>query len=125
MRASLLHSRSGLTLLELLVVLVILAITSAIVPLAWRNSRATQTRALDDLIHTARREAIRRGDELRLRVDGDGAWVLAARDGSDILQSGRIAAPAAAVSAAAPGTKAAAPKRSQTRRQTSSPAPSA
>ncbi len=98
MRASLLHSRSGLTLLELLVVLVILAITSAIVPLAWRNSRATQTRALDDLIHTARREAIRRGDELRLRVDGDGAWVLAARDGSDILQSGRIAAPAAAVS---------------------------
>ncbi len=90
--------RAGLTLLELLVVLVIVAITTALVPLAWRSPRATGASALDGLTQTARREAIRRGEELRLRVDADGAWVLAAREGTDVLETGRIAAPPAAVS---------------------------
>lgn len=90
--------RAGLTLLELLVVLVILAITTAIVPLAWRSPRATDASALDGLTQRARREAIRRGEELRLRVEADGAWVLAAREGTDVLETGRIAAPAAVVS---------------------------
>jgi Tfp pilus assembly protein FimT len=87
-----------LTLLELLVVLAILAITTAVVPLAWRPSRPTSGSALDALIQAARRDAIRRGEELRLRVDADGAWVLAARDGTVILETGRIASPTAAVS---------------------------
>ncbi|WP_309670445.1 prepilin-type N-terminal cleavage/methylation domain-containing protein [Gemmatimonas sp.] len=98
MRALLPHPRAGLTLLELLVVLVILAITTALVPLAWRSPRATGESALDGLTQTARRAAIRRGEELRLRVDADGAWVLAAREGTDVLETGRIAAPAAPVS---------------------------
>jgi len=97
-RALLPHPRAGLTVLELLVVLAILAITTAVVPLAWRSSRPTSGSALDALIQTARRDAIRRGEELRLRVDADGAWVLAARDGTAILETGRIASPAAAVS---------------------------
>ena len=97
-RALLPHPRAGLTLLELLVVLAILAITTAVVPLAWRPSRPTSGSALDALIQTARRDAIRRGEELRLRVDADGAWVLAARDGTAILETGRIASPTAAVS---------------------------
>jgi len=80
-------------LLELLVVLVILAITTAIVPLAWRTPRDAEGSALAGLTQTARREAIRRGEELRLRVDTDGAWVLAARDSTDIIETGRIAAP--------------------------------
>ncbi|QJR35655.1 hypothetical protein HKW67_09105 [Gemmatimonas groenlandica] len=84
-------------MLELLVVLVILAITTAIVPLAWRSPRATDESALDRLTQSARREAIRRGEELRLRVDLDGAWVLAAREGTDVLETGRIAAPSAAI----------------------------
>jgi Tfp pilus assembly protein FimT len=87
-----------LTLLELLVVLAILAITTAVEPLAWRTSRPTSGSALDGLIQAARRDAIRRGEELRLRVDADGAWVLAARDGTTILETGRIASPTAAVS---------------------------
>lgn len=97
-RALLPHPRAGLTLLELLVVLAILAITTAVVPLAWRPSRPTSGSALDALIQAARRDAIRRGEELRLRVDADGAWVLAARDGTVILETGRIASPTAAVS---------------------------
>jgi prepilin-type N-terminal cleavage/methylation domain-containing protein len=97
-RALLPHPRAGLTLLELLVVLAILAITTAVVPLAWRTPRASDGSALDALTRTARREAIRRGEELRLRVDADGAWVLAARDGAEMLETGRIASPPAAVS---------------------------
>ena len=98
MCAPLPHPRAGLTLLELLVVLVILAITTAVVPLAWQTPRATERSALDGLTQTTRREAIRRGEELRLQVDADGAWVLAARDGTDILKTGRITAPTASVS---------------------------
>ncbi len=98
MRTLLSHPRAGLTLLELLVVIVILAITTAIVPLAWRPPRATEGSALDGLTQTVRREAIRRGEELRVRVDADGAWVLAARNGTDILETGRLAAPVAPVS---------------------------
>ena len=98
MRALLPHPRAGLTLLELLVVIVILAITTALVPLAWRTTRANEGSALDGLIQSARRGAIRRGEALRLRVDTDGAWVLAARDGADILETGRIDAPDEALS---------------------------
>lgn len=97
MRAQLPHPRAGLTLLELLVVLAILAITTAVVPLAWRSPRAPDGSALDGLTQSARREAIRRGEELRLRVDVDGTWVLAARDGTDILETGRIAIETATV----------------------------
>ena len=98
MRAPLPRPRAGLTLLELLVVLVILAITTAIVPLAWRTPRAVDESAVDVLAQTARREAIRRGEELQLRLDADGAWVLAAHDGTDILETGRLAAPTAPLS---------------------------
>lgn len=98
MHALLPHPRAGLTLLELLVVLAIVAITTAVVPLAWRPSRVASGSALGALIQTARRDAIRRGEELRLRVDADGAWVLAARDGAEIIERGRIVSPAAAVS---------------------------
>lgn len=98
MRALLPHPRAGLTLLELLVVIVIIAITTAVVPLAWRTTRASQGTALDELAQSARREAIRRGEVLRLQVDADGAWVLAARDGANILETGRIVAPDEALS---------------------------
>ena len=93
MRALLPHPRAGLTLLELLVVIVIIAITTVLVPLAWRTTRANDGSALDRLTQSAQREAIRRGDALRLQVGADGAWVLAARDGADILKTGRIAPP--------------------------------
>ena len=72
MRALLPHPRAGLTLLELLVVIVIIAITTALVPLAWRTTRANDGSALDRLTQSAQREAIRRGDALRLQVGADG-----------------------------------------------------
>jgi prepilin-type N-terminal cleavage/methylation domain-containing protein len=97
-RALLPHPRAGLTLLELLVVLVILAITTTVVPLVWRAPRAAAGSALDRLTQSARRDAIRRGEELRLRVDADGVWVLGARNGAAILDTGRIAPPVATVS---------------------------
>lgn len=92
------HPRAGLTLLELLVVLAILAITTALVPLAWRAPRPTTTSALDELTHTARRTAIRRGEELRLEVSADGLWALVARNGAVVVQTGRLSGPASPVS---------------------------
>ncbi len=81
----------GVTLLELLVVLVVLGLTAAVVlpsltPVVPRTDRdPTAT-----LIATARRAAIRRGEPLRLRVDPDGVWALVSvRDGS-VVDAGRL-----------------------------------
>ena len=89
MRAPLPRPRAGLTLIEVLVVLALLAITATVVPMAWRGTRATQGDARQAVLRDARRDAIRRGETLRLRIDADGAWVLAARDGADVLTTGR------------------------------------
>jgi prepilin-type N-terminal cleavage/methylation domain-containing protein len=90
-RTPLPRPRAGLTLIELLVVLALLAITATVVPVARRGTRATPGDARQAVVQDARRDAIRRGETLRLRIDTDGAWVLAARDGAAVLTTGRTA----------------------------------
>lgn len=98
MRAPLPRPRAGLTLIELLVVLAVLAITATVVPVARRATRATTDDPRQAVVQHARRDAIRRGETLRLRIDTDGAWVLAARDGAAVLTTGRTESGPAAVS---------------------------
>lgn len=88
--------RAGLTLLEVLIVLAIVAITSSVVPAAWRSTRPTPDMDVPRLLQQARREAVRRGETLHLRVDGDGAWVLAAGNDVDAIASGRLTSRAGA-----------------------------
>jgi prepilin-type N-terminal cleavage/methylation domain-containing protein len=97
-RTPLPRPRAGLTLIELLVVLALLAITATVVPVARRGTRATPGDARQAVVQDARRDAIRRGETLRLRIDTDGAWVLAARDGAAVLTTGRTAPGPAPVS---------------------------
>lgn len=93
MRASLPCPRAGLTLLEVLIVLAIVAITASVVPVARRSMRATPDLDVLQLLQQARREAVRRGETLHLRVDGDGAWVLAAGSDVEAIASGRVTPP--------------------------------
>ena len=107
--------RRGVTLLELLVVLVLMGIAAAGVapalrpPLASRAGDGRGPADVDELIATARRTAIRRGEPLRLRVATDGVWALVAfRDGT-LLSGGRLAAATRLASRrrdATPGTSA-------------------
>ncbi|HYW32631.1 MAG TPA: prepilin-type N-terminal cleavage/methylation domain-containing protein [Gemmatimonas sp.] len=90
--------RRGVTLLELLVVLVLMAVASAVVlPLLdVRPNRsesgllATDLSAVDALVAKARRAAIQRGAPVRLRVAADGLWAMANQLDGELLSSGRL-----------------------------------
>lgn len=79
--------RRGVTLLELAVVLTIMGVAAALVtPILSTRASADTPRV--EIIAGARRQAIRRGEPLRLRIAEDGRWNLsAARDGV-LLDSG-------------------------------------
>lgn len=85
--------RRGVTLLELLVVLLLLGITAALVLPALAPRLASRPEGADGvagLVASARRQAIRRAESLKLRVDRDGIWALvSARDGA-VVDGGRI-----------------------------------
>lgn len=92
-----LRPRAGLTLLEVLVVLAIVAITASVVPVAWRGLPSTGSRdpqlfphEFHGVVQQARREAIRRGESLLLRADADGAWVLITTQGTRTIAEGRV-----------------------------------
>ncbi len=73
----------------MLVVLAILAITASLVPVAWRAAPPTDG-GVQRIVQRARREAIRRGHTVRLRVDNDGTWALLAQQGAVVIDSGVI-----------------------------------
>ncbi len=84
--------RGGVTLLELLVVLALLAISAAVVLPALRPPAITPVAAEDALVTATRRTAIARGELVRLRLEGDGTWgVVGARTGV-VIDTGRISA---------------------------------
>ena len=88
--------RRGVTLLELLVVLVLMGIAAAVVapalrpPAEGRIGAQRSPATAETLVAEARRTAIRRGEPLRLRLDPDGAWALVTFREGEILTGGRI-----------------------------------
>lgn len=101
--------RRGVTLLELLVVLVLMAIASAVVLPAFRTSNADAlvgvlndsdsgvaasgliaTPDVDDVLTKARRIAIKRGEPVRVRVAGDGVWAIVSANGGEPIENGRV-----------------------------------
>lgn len=100
--------RRGVTLLELLVVLVLMAIASALVVPAlrfpsasWatddggsltgqRQSGLLPTPEVDGVLAGARRLALKRGEPVRLRVASDGVWAVVRLSGGEAIQNGRV-----------------------------------
>lgn len=89
--------RRGVTLLELLVVLVLMTVAAAVVlpalgvRVAPSESGFATDRARDAVIARARRLAVERGAPVQLRVAPDGLWALANLLDGNVLASGRLA----------------------------------
>ena len=110
-RRSLEVGRRGVTLLELLVVLVLMGIAAALVVPALRfpsNSLTADdgqflarqqvsglisTPEVDGVLANARRIALKRGEPVRLRVASDGVWAIAPLNGGNAIQNGRVTQP--------------------------------
>lgn len=91
------HSRSGYTLLEIIVVLVLLAVAAAVVApsLLWPPPEpASEVRTLVD---NARNASVRRGQVIRLTIDRAGMWraTVGTESHGELLMAGRLAAPPA------------------------------
>lgn len=84
--------RRGVTLLELLVVLVVMGIAASVVAPALGRPVAPvsgEAGSVARLIADARRTAIRRGQPVRLRLATDGVWALVAVADGALIASGR------------------------------------
>lgn len=85
--------RRGVTLLELLIVLTLIGVTTALVLPVFGGRLGDEAGHEQDVarvLSTGRREAIRRAQTLRLTVAEQGAWTLrGARDGV-VIDSGRL-----------------------------------
>ena len=83
--------RRGVTLLELLVVLVLLAVTAAVVlPTFMPPSTTAGADPTATVVASARRVAIRRGEPLRLRIASDGIWALVTLHDGVAIDAGRL-----------------------------------
>ncbi len=83
--------RHGVTLLELLVVLILIALSAAIVLPALLPPATTHEMPGAAALAHARRSAIRRGESLRFELATDGVWALASVRGGNAVDSGRVA----------------------------------
>ncbi len=84
----------------MIVVLILLAVAAGVVAPSLLSSPPEEPSALRALIAGAREAAIRRGEIVRLRIDGSGAWqaVAGAPSRSEVLLSGRLAEPPGGIS---------------------------
>lgn len=80
----------GVTLLELLIVLVLMAVAAALVLPSFGRRDGPQETAPVALITSARRAAIRRAEPLRVRLRPDGAWSLTSQRDGAVIDSGRV-----------------------------------
>jgi prepilin-type N-terminal cleavage/methylation domain-containing protein len=81
----------GFTLLELLVALVIMGLAAGVVPMVWRvPSPATTEGSWSEVVTTARRLSLGRGQMVELRLDGDGGWSIVAPPSGTTLRAGRL-----------------------------------
>ncbi|MCU0624787.1 MAG: prepilin-type N-terminal cleavage/methylation domain-containing protein [Gemmatimonadaceae bacterium] len=91
--------RPGVTLLELLVVLVLLSLAGALVVPALRSGVGPSADASPGPFDTARGLAARRGETMRVEVAADGRWAVRALRDTTVTP---LAAGAASDDAAAP-----------------------
>jgi prepilin-type N-terminal cleavage/methylation domain-containing protein len=82
----------GLTLLEMMIVLVLLGVVLALSVPALVSPRPGYDDPLQRVLDTARSAAVRRAEALTLTMDGDGRWVIGPADPSDpeTIGSGRL-----------------------------------
>lgn len=92
-------ARRGVTLLELLVVLVLMAIVASLVlpnlrlpdaATVMHDGTPPARSAVDGVVSDARRLAIRRGEPVRLQVARDGVWAAVSVHTGSTIQDGRI-----------------------------------
>jgi len=85
--------RHGVTLLELLVVLVLLGLLAALTAPALRRAREPDGESDRRVIALARSAAVRRGETLALDMSADGRWrLVVARGDSTAIEQGTLAA---------------------------------
>ena len=93
--------RSGLTLTEVLVALVILAIMGAVllprVVARQEQRRAEHADAMKAVVDTTRALAVQRRQSLRLRVYADGLWSVESTSDRDPIAAGTMSAPPAGI----------------------------
>jgi prepilin-type N-terminal cleavage/methylation domain-containing protein len=82
-------NRAGLTLIEVVVVLVVLGLAAALVSPAFRST-AEPDEGLRSVLAAARDVAVRRAETLILNVDERGAWRITAVADSTSVASGRF-----------------------------------
>jgi prepilin-type N-terminal cleavage/methylation domain-containing protein len=82
----------GLTLLEMVVVLVLLGVVLALSVPPLVPPRTGSDDPVQGVLDTARRAAVRRAESLSLAIDADGRWVIASADPSapETVRSGRL-----------------------------------
>lgn len=79
------RARRGVTLLELLVVLVLMGISAAVVAPALNPPAESRANSSVALVERARRAATARGEPVRLQIAADGAWaIVSLREGIHI-----------------------------------------
>ena len=82
-------NRAGLTLIEVVVVLVVLGLAAALVAPAVRSS-AEPDEDLANVLAAARETAVRRAERIYLSVDGRGAWQIRASTDTASIATGRF-----------------------------------
>ena len=80
----------GVTLLELLIVLVLMAVFAALVVPAVGRREGPVATADDALVSSARQTAVRRGEPLRLQLAASGTWSLTSQRDGALVDSGHI-----------------------------------
>lgn len=80
----------GVTLLELLIVLVVMTVAAALVLPAFGAPPAPADSPQAQVIAAARRTAIRRAEPLRIRLFADGAWSIRSQRDGALVDSGRV-----------------------------------
>ena len=85
-----LSNRPGITLIELVVVLVVLGLGTALVAPALIFSESSEAGELARLLDGAVELAVGREQTVVLVVEGDGRWRIPAPDGGPVLAEGRL-----------------------------------
>jgi prepilin-type N-terminal cleavage/methylation domain-containing protein len=82
--------KTGYTLIEVIVVLVLLTIAAAVVAPSLLAPATDGAGPLVKVVATAREAAVRRGELLRLHVGRSGIWQVTPASGGETLMTGRL-----------------------------------